>query len=145
MFVLISNFWEAFLGSNFSINFLILLVLVLLNLKILDLLLVLINLMNGWLGYLLMLLEAGSSPDESKLSYSLFSEKFLIRMLMKYLLNRFAIRWSWEITLSSSVKVILKFLLVLSVKKCLAVFQKILFFVKKLALDEQNMDVMEIH
>ena len=48
MFVLISNFREAFLGSNFLINFLISLVLGSLNLKVVDLLLVLINLILGW-------------------------------------------------------------------------------------------------
>ena len=48
MFVLISDFWEAFLGSNFSINILISSVLVSLNLKAFDLFLVLINLILGW-------------------------------------------------------------------------------------------------
>ena len=48
MFVLISNFREAFLGFNFLINFLISLVLGSLNLKVVDLLLVLINLILGW-------------------------------------------------------------------------------------------------
>ena len=101
MFVLISDFWEAFLGSNFSINFLISSVLVSLNLKVLDLFLVLINLILGWFWYFLMILETGFPSDESKLSYYWFLGMFLIGIFMKYSLNVFAIRWSWEITLSS--------------------------------------------
>ena len=81
MFVLISDFWEAFLGSNFWINFLISSVLVSLNLKVLDMFLVLINLILWWFWYFLMILETGFSSDESKLSYSWFLCIFLIEIL----------------------------------------------------------------
>ena len=70
MFVLIPDFWEVFLGSNFSINFLISLVLVSQNLKVLGLFLVLINLILGWFCYFLMILVTGFPSDESNLSYS---------------------------------------------------------------------------
>ena len=119
MFVLISNFWEAFLGSNFSINFLI--SSVFLNLKIFDLFLVLISLILGWFWYFSVILGTGSS-DESEPSYYWFLGICFIGILIKYSLNVFAIRRSWEITLFSSVKVIVGVSLVLSVEKYLSVF-----------------------
>ena len=143
--MLISNFWEDFSGCNISINFLISSVFFSQNLKVSALFLVLINLIFGWFRYFLMVLETVPSSDESKLSCSWFLDKFLIGILMKYSLNVFVVRWSWEITLSFSIKVILKVLIVLSVKKGLKVSQKVIFSVKKLTLDERNMDVMVTH
>ena len=80
MFVLISDFWETFLASNFAINFLISSVLVSRNLKVLDCFLVWVVLI-----FLIMILETGSFSDESKLSCSWFLSIFLIGILMKYL------------------------------------------------------------
>ena len=80
MFVLISDFWETFLASNFAINFLISSVLVSRNLKVLDCFLVWVVLI-----FLIMILETGSFSDESKLSFSWFLSIFLIGILMKYL------------------------------------------------------------
>ena len=56
------------------------------------------------------------SSDESKPSWSWFLGLFLIGMLMKCSFY-FAIRWSGEIPLSSSIKVVLEVLLVFSVRK----------------------------
>ena len=47
---------------------------------------------------------------------------------MKYSLKVLVISVSWEMVFSSSIKVILEVLLVLSVRKGLTVFQKVLFF-----------------
>ena len=79
------------------------------------------NQLNTWVVLIfLMILETGFSSDESKLLYTWFLGIFLIGILMKYSLNAFAIRWSWEITLSFSIKLILEVLSALSVKKGLS-------------------------
>ena len=86
-----------------------------------NLFLVLISLILGWFWYFSVILGTGSS-DESEPSYYWFLGICFIGILIKYSLNDFAIRQSWEITLSSSVKVIVGVSLVLSVKKYLSVF-----------------------
>ena len=67
-----SNFWDAFLGSNFSINFLISSALIFLTLIVSDFFLLLINFILRWFRYFLMTFKTGPFYDESKLTYVYF-------------------------------------------------------------------------
>ena len=53
---------------------------------------------------------------------------------MKYSLKVLAISISWEMVFSSSIKVILEVLLVLSARKGLTVFQEVLFFCQNVSV-----------
>ena len=119
MFVFMSLFWDAFLGSRFSIYFFISSILVSLNLNAWDLFLDLINLTLGWFWYFPIIFKRGSSSGESEYSNSWFVGLFKIGILMKYSfsLNIFAICLSCEIIWLPSIKVILETFLDFSAKK----------------------------
>ena len=85
-----SNFWDAFLGFNFSINFLISSVLISLNLTVSDFFLLLTNFILRWFRYFLMTFKTGPFYDESKLSY-MFCFYPRIYIFMKYSWNIFMI------------------------------------------------------